>query len=36
LREEADRQIEEVQATIERVDQALDRSQKLLGDTKSE
>jgi hypothetical protein len=36
LREVAERQIEEVQATIEQADQALDRSQKLLGDTKGE
>ena len=32
LREEADRQIEGVQATIEQAGRALDRSQQLLGD----
>jgi len=33
LREEADRQIEEFQVTIEQGDRILDRSQQLLGDT---
>ena len=33
LGEAADRQIEEVQATIEKADRVLDRSQQLLGDT---
>jgi hypothetical protein len=32
LGEAADRQIEEVQATIEKADRVLDRSQQLLGD----
>ena len=36
LGEAADRQIEEVQTTIEQADRALDRSQKLLGDTSGE
>jgi len=36
LREQADRQIEEVQATIAQSDQILDRSQPLLGDRKGE
>jgi hypothetical protein len=36
LREEAGRQIEEVQATIEQSDRILDRSHQLLGDTPGE